>query len=68
MKPFELRLAQEHARAKLHLRNLRAFIADNSKFSSLCAQQQRLIRMQADALANYVGIVEQRMALLKIPI
>lgn len=68
MKPHELQLAREHARKALHLRNLRAFIADKSRFNRIDERQQALIREQADALEHYVKILEQRMALLKIPV
>lgn len=68
MKPHELRLAQEHAREALHLRNLRAFIADQSRFNRLDKQQQALIIEQVDALSRYVEILEKRMALLNIPV
>lgn len=68
MKPHELRLAQEHARTSAHLRNLRLFINDASRFSLLDPKQQSLMRQQAEVLADYVDILRQRLTLLKIPV
>lgn len=68
MKPHELRLAQEHARAARHLRNLRTFIDDTIRFNRLDERQRALILDQVDALSRYVDILEQRMSLLNIPI
>lgn len=68
MKPHELRLAQEHARAARHLRNLRLFIDDASRFNRIDERQRALILDQVDALSRYVDILEQRMSLLNIPI
>ena len=68
MKPHELRLAQEHARSARHLRNLKSFISDASRFSKLDKQQQTLILMQADALEKYVIVLEKRLKLLNIPV
>lgn len=68
MKPHEPQLAREHACKALHLRNLRASIADKSRFNCIDQRQQALIREQADALERYVKLLEQRMSLLKIPV
>lgn len=68
MKPFELRLAQEHARLALHLRNLRNFMADEKRLSALGARQQRLLARQADIMAQYVAILEERLSLLNITV
>lgn len=68
MKPYELRLAQEHARVARHLRNLRLFIDDTGRFDRLDERRRALILEQADALARYVDILERRMTLLKIPV
>ena len=51
-----------------HLRNLRLFIDDASRFNRLDERQRALILDQVDALSQYVDILEKRMILLKIPI
>jgi len=68
MKPFELRLAQEHAQTSRHLKNLRIFIDDASRFNRLPQQQRSLMLDQVDVLSRYVDILEERMSLLNIPI
>lgn len=68
MKPFELRLAQEHAKVAHHLKNLRLFIDDASRFNRLGQEQRALILEQVDAMSRYVDILEKRMTLLKIPV
>lgn len=68
MKPHELRLAQEHARASRHLRNLRLFIDDPERFNAIDFQQRALILDQVDVLSQYVDILGQRMTLLNIPV
>ncbi|MBD5243186.1 MAG: hypothetical protein HDS60_03760 [Barnesiella sp.] len=68
MKPHELRLAQEHARAARHLRNLNSFVEDKSRFPFLDTQQRNLILEQIDALERYVKVLEKRLKLLNIPI
>lgn len=68
MKPFELRLAQVHAREVIHLKNLRSFMADGSRFCRLDEQQQSLMVEQEDILTQYVKILERRMKALNIPI
>lgn len=68
MRPHELRLAKEHARASHHLRNLKAFIMDSSRFMRLDLSQQSLIREQAVDLENYICILVKRMNYLNIPV
>lgn len=68
MKPFELRLAQEHSQTSRHLKNLRIFIDDASRFNRLPQQQRALMLEQVDVLSRYVDILEERMTLLNIPI
>lgn len=68
MKPYELRLAQEHVRAARHLRNLRLFIDDAARFNKLDQLQRSLMLEQSDVLSRYVDILEQRMTLLNIPV
>ncbi len=68
MKPFELRLAQEHARVSHYLKNLRTFIDDEARFNRLGQEHRTLVLNQADVMSLYVDILEQRMKLLSIPI
>lgn len=68
MKPFELRLAQEHTRVSRHFRNLRLFIDDAGRFNRLPEEQRSLMLDQIDVLSQYVEIIEKRMTLLNIPI
>lgn len=68
MKPHELRIAQEHARQARHLRNLRLFIDDPTRFNRIDPRHQALILEQADALSCYVDILEKRLALFNIPV
>lgn len=68
MKPFELRLAQEHAKVSSHLRNLVSFVDDKSRFSRLPEAQRALMIEQANVMASYVAILEKRLTLLNIPV
>lgn len=68
MKPFELRLAQEHARLALHCKNLAHFIADGTRSSRLDEEHKELLKEQLAVMGKYLSILERRMALLNIPI
>ena len=68
MKPFELRLAELHSRNARHVKNLRAFCDDQSRFSRLDPEDQSLILMQLEHMSALDNILEQRMRRLKIPV
>ena len=68
MKPFELRLAQEHLKSSRHLKNLEAFINDQSRFDRIPYEQRALMLEQVDLLRNYVRVLEKRLKNLSIPI
>lgn len=68
MKPFELRLAQEHLKVSRHLKNLEAFINDPSRFDHLPNEQRSLMLEQEDTLRRYVKILEKRLKILGIPV
>ncbi len=68
MKPFELRLAELHSRNARHVKNLRAFCDDQSRFSRLDPEDQSLIFLQLEHMAALDEILEKRMRRLKIPV
>lgn len=68
MKPFELRLAEQHSRNARHVKNLRAFCDDQSRFSRLDPEDQSLIILQLEHMAALDEILEKRMRRLKIPV
>lgn len=68
MKPFELRLAELHSRNARHVRNLRAFCDDQSRFSRLDHEDQSLILLQLEHMACLDEILEKRMRRLNIPV
>lgn len=68
MKPFELRLAQEHLKASRHLKNLDAFINDTVRFNRVSEEQSSLMLKQSDLLFQYVDVLEKRLENLGIPI
>ncbi len=68
MKPFELRLAQEHLQSSRRLKNLDAFIGDKSRFERLPVEHQNLMLEQAEHLARYVRVLEKRLKILGIPV
>lgn len=68
MKPFELRLAELHSRNARHVKNLRAFCDDQSRFSRLDPEDQSLIILQLEHMAALDEIIEKRMRRLKIPV
>lgn len=68
MKPFELRLAEQHSRNARHVKNLRAFCEDNSRFHRLDPVDQTLIGEQLRLMSALDEILEQRMRRLNIPV
>ena len=68
MKPFELRLAELHSRNARHVRNLRAFCDDHTRFSRLDPEDQSLIISQLEHMSALDEILEKRMRRLKIPV
>lgn len=68
MKPFELRLAESHSRNARHLKNLRAFCDDKSRFFRLAPEDRDLILAQLEHMAALDNILEQRMRRLNIPV
>ena len=68
MKPFELRLAELHSRNAKHVKNLRTFCDDQSRFSRLDPEAQSLIILQLEHMAALDEILEKRMRRLKIPV
>ena len=68
MKPFELRLAEVHSRNARHVKNLRAFCDDQSRFSRLDPEDQSLIILQLEHMAALDEILKKRMRRLKIPV
>lgn len=68
MKPFELRLAQEHARLAVHCKNLSNFIHDKSRIERLGVEHRALLTEQLAIMEQYLAVLERRMSLLNIPI
>ncbi len=68
MKPFEIRLAKQHRNNAQHVKNLRAFCEDQSRFNRLDPEDQSLILMQLDHQACLDTILEARMRRLNLPV
>lgn len=68
MKPFELRLAESHSRNARHVKNLRAFCEDQSRFSRLDSVDQSLILEQLELMSRLDTVLEKRMRRLNIPV
>jgi len=68
MKPFELRLAEHHARNARHLKKLRNFVQDPVRFSRISPDEQELIKLQIANMARLDEILMQRMHLHDIPV
>lgn len=68
MKPFELRLANEHLKASRHLKNLNTFIADRTRFGLLPAEHRSLMLRQSELMTQYVEVLEKRLSILGIPV
>lgn len=68
MKPFELRLAEHHARNARHLRNLKNLVADNARFSRISQAEQSLLERQIGYMQALNDVLESRMVLHNIPL
>ena len=68
MKPFELRLAQQHSQNARHVKNLRAFCDDHTRFSRLDPEDQSLILLQLEHMSALDDILSARMRRLNIPV
>lgn len=68
MKPFELRLAELHSRNARHVKNLRAFIADKTRFDRLDPEDQSLLLEQIQHMSALDEVLKVRMRRLKIPV
>lgn len=68
MKPFELRLAELHSRNARHVKNLRAFCDDQSRFDRLDPEDQSLILQQLECMSCLDSILVTRMRRLNIPV
>lgn len=68
MRPFELRLAEQHSRNSRHLKNLRAFIDDPSRFNLLDPEDQTLIIEQCRLMGELDTVLEARLTRLNIPV
>ena len=68
MKPFELRLAQQHSQNARHVKNLRAFCDDHTRFSRLDPEVQSLILLQLEHMSALDDILSARMRRLNIPV
>ena len=68
MKPFELHLAEHHARNARHLKNLRIFADDANRFMRLSPQEQSLILIQIEHMAQLDNVLTARMKLHNIPV
>lgn len=68
MRPFELRLAAHHARNATHLKNLRTFADNQTRFMRLSPQEQSLILIQIEHMAQLDNVLTQRMKLHNLPV
>ncbi len=68
MRPFELRLAEQHSRNSRHLKNLRAFIDDPSRFNLLDPEDRTLIIEQCRLMGELDTVLEARLTRLNIPV
>ncbi len=68
MKPFELRLAEHHARNRRHLKNLENFVNDTARFSRISEEEQSLIDIQIGHMRALHTVLESRMIIHKIPV
>lgn len=68
MKPFELRLAELHSRNARHIKNLRLFCADHSRFDRLDPEEQTLILEQLEHMAALDEVLVARMRRHNIPV
>ena len=68
MRPFELRLAQEHSSLKTHVKNLTNFLEDRLRSNHLSHEDRALLMEQRVHMQAYLGVLEKRLKKLNIPI
>lgn len=68
MNAFELRLAEHHSRNARHLKNLRYFSSDPTRFSRISPQEQSLVLLQIEQMAKLDEVLVARMKLHNIPV
>lgn len=68
MKPHELRLAELHNRNARHLKNLKNFVEESSRFNRLHPDDQILILRQIEIQEDLDEVLSERMKRLKIPV
>lgn len=68
MKPFELRLAEQHSRNARYIRNLTSFCEDEPRFNRLDVEDRDLLMKQLELMTSLDKVLEQRMRRLGIPV
>lgn len=68
MKPFEIRLADHHARNARHLTNLRNFVADEVRSCRIDADELAAIREQIEIMECLDRVLTFRMKRRGIPV
>ena len=68
MRPFELRLAQEHASLNTHVKNLSNFLDDRLRSSHLSEDDRALLMEQRVHMKAYIAVLEKRLRKLNIPV
>lgn len=68
MRPFELRLAQEHASLKTHVKNLSNFLEDRLRSNHLSEEDRSLLMEQRAHMQAYLAVLEKRLKKLNIPV
>lgn len=68
MRPFELRLAQEHASLKTHVKNLSNFLEDRLRSNHLSEDDRALLMEQIIHMQAYLAVLEKRLKKLNIPV
>lgn len=68
MRPFELRLAQEHASLKTHVKNLSNFLEDRLRSNHLSEDDRALLMEQIAHMQAYLAVLEKRLKKLNIPV
>lgn len=68
MKIHELRLAELHSRNARHLKNLKNFVEEGSRFKRLHPEDQILILRQIEIQEDLDCVLSERMKRLKIPV
>ena len=68
MRQFELRLAQEHASLKTHVKNLSNFLEDRLRSNHLSEEDRSLLMEQIIHMQAYFAVLEKRLKKLNIPV